>query len=186
MSDEGKEQEPTGESSAGETSAEEATGGHVRPFKVLVLFGLAAALLYYFVGNLPHDLVPSAVAWQTEPAKAFRQAASSDKVVFADFYADWCGPCREMDHEVFGDKQFAARLERLAVPLRFDLTQKAGQQVALKYGVYQIPTYVVMTSGGEVLARYSGFISGERLLKMVQKAADHGAAREQPAVPGVE
>ncbi|HEY8978686.1 MAG TPA: thioredoxin [Streptomyces sp.] len=68
----------------------------------------------------------------------------SDKPVLVDFWAEWCGPCR----------QIAPSLEAIAaehggkieiVKLNID----ENQETALKYGVMSIPTLNVY-QGGEV------------------------------------
>ena len=33
------------------------------------------------------------------------KAKSENKIIFLDFYADWCAPCKQMDKEVFQDNR---------------------------------------------------------------------------------
>lgn len=144
--------------------------------KIVLLFAVAAVLLYHVVGNLPHDVVPPAVTWQADMGKAAGVASASGKVIFADFYADWCGPCREMDHDVFSDRRFAAALEQVAVPVRVDLTGQAGQRLAARYDISAIPAYIVLSGDGTVLARAGGTKTAEELLAVVEKAAPKARA----------
>ena len=72
------------------------------------------------------------------------EVVNSDKPVVIDFWATWCGPCR----------QIAPIIEELAA--EYDGKVKIGkldvdnnQQTAIKFGVRSIPT-VLIVKGGEV------------------------------------
>ncbi len=151
----------------------------LKPFKVLLLFVVALGVLYYVAGNLPHDRVPTAVTFRTSLDQAAREAQQSGKVIFADFYADWCGPCRAMDRDVFSRRDFAASLEEVAVPLRVDLETKEGPALAGRYNVEYIPTCIVLRPDGQVLARSDGTATAEKLLDLVRRATEKAAADDK-------
>ncbi|MEU5190768.1 thioredoxin [Streptomyces klenkii] len=74
----------------------------------------------------------------------------SDKPVLVDFWADWCGPCR----------QIAPSLEAIAAEygdkieiVKLNIDQNPG--TAAKYGVMSIPTLNVY-KGGEVVQTIVG------------------------------
>jgi thiol:disulfide interchange protein len=148
----------------------------VSSLKVMLLFGVALLVLYGIVGSLQHKRVATAVAFRTDWEQAAREAGEAGKVIFADFYADWCGPCRAMDKEVFSRKEFAAPLEEMAVPLRVDLQTEAGAALARRYNVESIPSYIVLQPNGEVLARADGEVPAERLLNLVRRGAGRAGA----------
>ncbi len=168
MSDKGNS---TGSGSGG-IGVGAAAGKAARPLKVVLLFVLAVGVLYYIVGNVPHEHVATAVTFRTGLAQAAQQAREANKVVFADFYAGWCGPCRAMDKEVFSRREFAASLEEMAVPLRVDLETPEGAALAGRYRVEFIPTYIVMRADGSVLGRGESELSAEKLLDLVRRSVE--------------
>lgn len=72
-----------------------------------------------------------------------------------DFYADWCGPCKVME-PIFADleKVYGEKVEFKRVDV------EAEGEVAGKYNVTSIPTFVLVKDDKEV-ARRSGATSKE-------------------------
>ena len=85
----------------------------------------------------PHLLADEAI-WLEDWKEAFRVAKLERKLVFVDFYADWCAPCRIMERDVFPVPAVQSRL-RDYVLLRVDVDRAPrGRQVPRA-----LPTYVV-------------------------------------------
>ena len=69
-------------------------------------------------------------------------AETGSGVSLVDFYAEWCGPCHEMDpviDEIAGD--YAGRVKVCKV----DVDQ--AQQLAVRFGIQSIPTLFVLKDG---------------------------------------
>nr|WP_202429303.1 MULTISPECIES: thioredoxin [unclassified Streptomyces] len=74
----------------------------------------------------------------------------SDKPVLVDFWAEWCGPCRQIAPSLEAiAKEYGEQIE--IVKLDID----ANQETATKYGVMSIPTLNVY-QGGEVVKTIVG------------------------------
>lgn len=88
-------------------------------------------------------------------------APPEGETVLLDFYADWCGPCQQMDPLV-------RKLDVAGYPIRrvnFD----QQRSLAARYGVDRLPTFV-MVVGGRVVDRVVGATSYARLEQMCRLA----------------
>ncbi|MFI7388415.1 thioredoxin [Streptomyces sp. NPDC049813] len=73
----------------------------------------------------------------------------SDKPVVVDFWATWCGPCRQLKPVL---EQIAAEHSEIAV-VKLDVD--ANQETAAAYNVVSIPT-VNVYKGGEMVKSITG------------------------------
>ena len=91
----------------------------------------------------------------------FEEVKNSDKLVLLDFYADWCGPCRMVApilHEIAEE-----RPDVIVGKINVD----EEEALAEAFGVYSIPTLVVMKDG-KVLRQTSGARPKAQILAMLE------------------
>lgn len=91
----------------------------------------------------------------------FEEVKNSDKPVLIDFYADWCGPCRMVApilHEIAEE-----RPDVIVAKINVD----DEEELAMQFGVYSIPTLVVMKNG-EVVKQSSGARPKAQILAMLE------------------
>ena len=91
------------------------------------------------------------VAWQPYSEEKVEQAVKMAKPTIIDFYADWCAPCRELDHITFHHPKVVKAAESFSM-LKVDLTRKGDplHQVLLnRYEVRGVPTVVFLRPDGK-------------------------------------
>jgi len=80
-------------------------------------------------------------------------------VVLADFYADWCGPCKMLEPVV---ESVAAETDAAVAKVDVD----ANQGLATSFGVRGVPT-LVLFAGGEQVEEVVGVQSEDQLRSLV-------------------
>ncbi|MDE6953443.1 MAG: thioredoxin [Erysipelotrichales bacterium] len=91
----------------------------------------------------------------------FKDLVSNNEVVFVDFFANWCGPCKMLAPIV---EQFADKHPEVKV-VKIDVDQE--QSLAMEYQVQSIPTLITLKNGQPV-ARQLGFMPLEALEDMIK------------------
>ncbi len=69
-------------------------------------------------------------------------AKSENKLIFADVYTQWCGPCYNMAKQVFTLYSVGTYYNEHFISLKIDAENGEGIDLAKKYEVHSYPTYL--------------------------------------------
>ena len=96
---------------------------------------------------------------------ALKEAKSSNKLVFLDAYAAWCGPCKWMEANTFKDKKVGDYFNENYINLKIDMEKGEGPAIANKYKVTAYPTMFFINGDGEVVERILGAKPADEFLQ---------------------
>lgn len=98
-----------------------------------------------------------------ESKEEYSELLNNNELVFVDFYADWCGPCKMVGPvvEKLADKNTDVAFAKVNVD---HLPEVAGM-----YEIMSIPTLIVLKKGTPV-TKQIGFASEADLQNLIDKA----------------
>ena len=91
----------------------------------------------------------------------FEEIKAGEKPVLIDFYAEWCGPCRMVSPII--DEIAKERDDIVVGKVNVD----AESELAEQFGVFSIPTLVVMKDG-KIVNQASGARPKAQILAMLE------------------
>lgn len=138
----------------------------IAAFLIIVIAGSVIALNISDSSNQPLNTneksnSSSELKWYTNFDSASLEAQNADKQIFAVFSASWCPACQQLESETLVDEKVIQKLSQNYVAVKIDVD--TNPELSSKYGVYSIPTVIIMNSNGDEIKRIEGYQSPDQL-----------------------
>lgn len=111
--------------------------------------------------------------WYQDLKEAKAVAAKEGKILFIDFWADWCTACEEMEKKLFVKDEFIEfALANKILPVRIDYSNPTDEldRLAQTYSIRGLPTVVLTKADGELIHTLTGFYSKEYTMRELKSA----------------
>ncbi|MGH7787372.1 MAG: protein-disulfide reductase DsbD family protein, partial [Candidatus Binatia bacterium] len=111
-----------------------------------------------------------AIAWQAFEVASADAAVAGDRPLLIDFAAEWCIPCREMDHTTYVDPAVVREADRFRM-VKADITEEneATTQLTTRFEVKGVPTVILFSPAGEETHRMVGYVGPDELLRAMRE-----------------
>ncbi|RXK81752.1 thioredoxin family protein [Filimonas effusa] len=122
------------------------------------------------------------IGWQDILAKAKKES----KYIFLDCFTTWCGPCKNMDAEVYTDDSVGAFFNRnfISIKLQMDRSKADSEAtksrykdavcISKKYEITAYPTLLFLSPDGELVHRHEGFLKPSKFVLLATAAMEPG------------
>jgi thiol-disulfide isomerase/thioredoxin len=105
--------------------------------------------------------------------EARKKAKEESKIIFADFYTSWCGPCKFLSKNVFTQKEAGDYFNANFINVKVQCDDKGeGEAVNKKYQVPGYPTLMILDSEGNIMGSHTGGLSVAQLIEFAEKSLD--------------
>ncbi len=95
----------------------------------------------------------------------FDKTIDTDLPVLVDFWAPWCGPCKNLVPEL---EKAEKELEGKAIIAKVNVDEAENKGLAKKFGVMSIPNMVILKNGKEI-DRAVGYMDKSKLVELMSK-----------------
>ncbi len=136
--------------------------------RILVLLTAVVVLLV----PAPGTALAGEVEWDGPSFDDVLETAKTEnKHVFIDFYATWCGPCKQLDKVTYQDTKVSDYLNSI-VAVKYDAEKDEGEVLAKRFRIRAYPTLVLLGPDGKEIDRHIGYLDPEDFMEVIKGYQD--------------
>lgn len=124
------------------------------------------------------------IDFETKFNKAFKKAKAENKMVFIDVTAQWCGPCKKMEANVFSNVDVGSFFNDNFINLQID--EKYNRGIIRNYKIKAFPTLMFLTPDKKIIYRASGAMHDLGLLSLGKSMQYFSQIKDQDRTPEIE
>lgn len=98
--------------------------------------------------------------------EALTEAKETNKLIFLDAYAAWCGPCKRMSAYVFTNEQVGEYYNENFINVKMDMEKGEGPVLAQQLRVSAYPTLFFINGEGKVTYNHVGYLPVDGFLNL--------------------
>ena len=112
-------------------------------------------------------------------SEALVKAKQENKILFVDFYAVWCVPCKKMAKTVFTQEEVGKYFNEHFISLQLDAEKGENVDIAKNYKVAAYPTVAFIAPDGKALSVNTGAMDKDELMEAAKIAAGESVSFEE-------
>jgi thioredoxin 1 len=109
-------------------------------------------------------------------ASLLKKAKRENKLIFLDAYTTWCGPCKQLQKNVFTREDVAGVFNGNFINVKIDMEAGEGPSLARRYPIEGYPTLFFINGKGKVVKQLLGYQQPQDLIKAAK------SVRKGPAI----
>jgi thioredoxin 1 len=138
-------------------------------------YGRAEGEVTKIYGDLENGIKFFEGTWK----EALKEADKSDKLIFLDAYAAWCGPCKMMAKKTFTDKGVGEFFNKEFINFKMDMEKhEDGPRLSKKFNLQAYPTIYFLDENEEIVHYVIGYQSTNDLVSNGRRALNKLTTRE--------
>jgi len=119
-----------------------------------------------------NSLLYADIQFEKKFETALKLAEKEDKLIFVDFYTDWCGPCKALEKFIFNNPKVSNYYNTVFVNIKINAEKGKGIELAKKYDVDGYPTLIFLDSKGRVKYRGKSAFDIDKFIDLGKRAND--------------